>query len=142
MYTIPYFTALELLNTMRCTSEHDGPDLHDVRAVLPDEVTPILHMLNQFAVAGFAHLPNGNQDNERAIYSLLNHEWVFDDMYAESCDSEFYQDDSRIRKALAPFAGNDVPVELVVALLLIYSALFATATIEELLVAKDYGDTP
>lgn len=133
---VPYEQALSLVDEMRILADNDDTDLTEYRATLPAEIIGMLHMLNQFSVAGYRTKEVrslGRDAHERSIYALLGQEWVFDTLYEASCSGEFYKDGAEIDEAFAPFEGTGVPVDLVVAFILIFSAVYASTTIEDLL---------
>lgn len=135
MTTIPYEQAISLVDEMRILADNDDLNTTEYRATLPDEIIGMLHMLNQFSVGATKAvvIRDGRDAHERSIYALLGQDWVYDKLYEASCSAEFYKDGAEIDEAFAPFKGNGAPIELVVAFILVFSATYASTTIEDLL---------
>jgi hypothetical protein len=137
MTTIPYDTAIKVVEYMReqadgdvCTTvPYDGP--------LPPEIVETLHMLYHFGVLPARSQPKMTSDDiELAIFRLLGQEWVYDTLLEESFAGEFYRADigrKHIVEAFKPYKRAGVPVELVTALLLVFSATYSRTTICALL---------
>ena len=132
---VPYEQAITLVDEMRILADNDDLNTAEYRTLLPDEIIGMLHMLNQFSVAAekAVVIRDGRDAHERSIYALLGQEWVYDKLYEASCSAEFYKDGVEIDKAFAPFKGAGVPIDLVVAFILVFSATYASTTIEDLL---------
>jgi hypothetical protein len=133
MTTIPYDTAFEVVEYMREQADKDHELVVPYEGPLPPEVVETLHMVYHFALLPFETQPHkSNDDVEQVIFQVLGHEWVFKTLLKESFTAEFYNEDvghAEITKALEPYRDTGVPVELVTALLLVFSATYSSTTI-------------
>jgi hypothetical protein len=133
MDTIPYEDAYKIIDDMRELSDNDREDVSLYAATLPASVISELTMLFHFGLAVSRSLDR--DAIERLVFQLLDHEAVYTELFLSSYTADFYRVDygrARITDMLRPYKDG-VPVKLVVALILVFSATYARTTIPKLL---------